>query len=810
MRTWRSRLSRFSPVVLSIAGCLATCVNANSQELQQALNSSGTYPVQVEREDLFLDVTVNGMSISRLSQFVRQGRELFATSETLAALGFRFGAKEKDSQLIALHSLPGLQVKYNAKYQQLSLVAPLDLLDRPVARISATSAFNLPTLATSSIPGLVYNYDVYAQLDEGKTSVSGVSEARVFGLGSGVWKSTMVTRASQGGDQISSYSNLRLDTSWQRDFPEDMVSLAVGDFVTGGLGWTRSARLGGIRLSRNFTLQPFRGTSPLASFSGSALLPSTVDLFINGLKQSSDQVQPGKFELRGIPSFNGLGNAQVVLTDINGQAHTYDMDLYGTPQLLSKGLFDWSLEYGGQRLDYGVNPFSYSDGIASVTGRFGFSDSTTLEGHAELGGVTRQAGVGAIMLIGERAGVLSGSFSSSSAGGESGAQWSSGYQWKASQFSFALNSIRRNPSFRYAASLPNETIGKGSDSAAIGATGVWGSLGLNIVRQQYFDAPTSGLINISWAPPMPKGGTVNISINRSFGLQNDRGDSGRIGVYAFLSIPLDRYTSLSTVAQSGSGGRAISFGASRSPSGRLDEIGWNAQVNSNGGATGGNFELSKSEHYGQFGAGLSWIGETADRSSARSIHVNASGGVVVAAGRIYASRRVDDAFAVVSTNGVPHVPVSLENRKVGETDSTGILFVSQLNAYQRNQLTIDTEALPFDMRIGESLLYAVPEARSGVFIKFDLRQVRALEVEIRDVKGRLIPPGSPVHIASGDSDSNIAVKETIVGYDGIVYLEDALQGTVLTVDSPSGSCQVAVPEIERAKAPGFHGALTCR
>jgi len=66
---------------------------------------------------------------------------------------------------------------------------------------------------------------------------------------------------------------------------------------------------------------------------------------------------------------------------------------------------------------------------------------------------------------------------------------------------------------------------------------------------------------------------------------------------------------------------------------------------------------------------------------------------VLTGGGLFVSPRIDDAFAVVDT-GVPGVGVSLENRPVGKTDSSGLLMVPGLRAYETNRLTIDPDDLP--------------------------------------------------------------------------------------------------------------------
>src|SRR5690606_34292039 len=108
----------------------------------------------------------------------------------------------------------------------------------------------------------------------------------------------------------------------------------------------------------NFALQPYQTTAPLASFVGEAVLPSTVELYINGLRQSTQRVPPGQFQIDSLPSLNGAGRAEVIVTDINGQRRILNFDFYGAPSLLRQGLFDWSVETGFVRNDYGLRSSS--------------------------------------------------------------------------------------------------------------------------------------------------------------------------------------------------------------------------------------------------------------------------------------------------------------------------------------------------------------------------------------------------------------------------------------------------------------------
>ena len=46
--------------------------------------------------------------------------------------------------------------------------------------------------------------------------------------------------------------------------------------------WGRSVRFGGIQFGTNFSTQPTLVTTPLLFAQGEAIVPSTVDVFVNG------------------------------------------------------------------------------------------------------------------------------------------------------------------------------------------------------------------------------------------------------------------------------------------------------------------------------------------------------------------------------------------------------------------------------------------------------------------------------------------------------------------------------------------------
>ena len=85
-----------------------------------------------------------------------------------------------------------------------------------------------------------------------------------------------------------------------------------------------------------------------------------------------------------------------------------------------------------------------------------------------------------------------------------------------------------------------------------------------------------------------------------------------------------------------------------------------------------------------------------------------------------------------------------------------------LNAYQNNQIAIDSMKLPADARIARTSMTVVPQAQSGVVAHFGVSRYRAASVILHDAAGRPLPAGAHVHHAESSAD-------TIVGYDGNVH-----------------------------------------
>lgn len=753
--------------------------------------------------DLYLDVTLNGAS-KGLVHFDYRDERLWATAAILQQLSFVLPPSLQASRdPIALDSLSELKIDYDARQQTLTLIAPLSMLKLETTTHSTRT--NKRPKASAS-PGLLLNYNLYGSQTQNSTkSLSAYTELRAFNA-LGVVSSTALTTAKTATND-SRHSQwdgqtMRLDTSWSQSFPDKLLTVRAGDILTGALSWTRSTRLGGLQIGTNFNLQPYRSTTPLPSFFGSATLPSKVELFVDGLKHYSGEVPAGPFELDTAPSISGAGKAQLVVTDALGQSTTLNFSLYDAQRLLQPGLADWSVELGAVRENYGLESFDYGNDIAaSGTWRYGVSNRFTAETHAEVTKGLSNAGVGGTWLLGRSGGVLFASLAGSKSQGQGGMQYSTNYSWNNSRFNIGVGATGTTGDYRDVGTQYGSAPARRSEQISTGySTQSLGSFGLSYNQVAQAQQETTQFASASWSKSF--GGRLSVSANYN----HDINDSANNSASLSASFSLGRNISMSNSMQHTDDSTAFATNVSR-PAPNAGGIGWRVQarhsiddsMNSKD-STVGLGEMDYLGRYGQVQAGVS----SSDDSYAT--YASAKGSLVTMGGGILAARQINSGFAVVSTDGIANVPVLLQNNLIGTTNSRGLLLVTPLNAYQDNKIDINPIDLPADLRIDKVNIDATPTDRAGILVAFGITPVRSASVILIDSDGQLLPLGSQVRQLS-----NQEVPSTVIGFDGEVYLDTLDEHNVLEVTTPSGDrCTVSFDYRKQGDEIPLLGPFICQ
>lgn len=718
--------------------------------------------------ELYLEVMVNTEATGLILRFTQQGKGLFSSVENLQQLGLdpaRFGASGQAE--VGLDAIAGLTYVYDAARQSLALTVS-DSLRQPYA-VSARAARRAPPSQVT--PGAVLNYEIYSELGETRQSAI-FNDFRYFNS-SGVLSNTGTINLG-GSARDGQHKYMRYDTFWNHADPDTLQSWQVGDLISSSLSWSRAVRMGGFQWRKNFQLRPDLLTFPVATLDGTALVPSSLNLLINGVQQYSASVPSGPFVLNQVAGINGAGLATVITRDALGRSVATTLPLYVDTRLLATGLSDYSLEIGALRRDYGTRSFGYERSpVASASGRYGVSDTLTIEGHAEVGKGVLNAGAGALLRLGQ-AGVINGALTASSCSGTgsgTGLQASVGYQYLGPRFSIDAQSVRASAAYGDLASRDGSAVTRMADRLSLNlALPAGQSVNLSYIGYRTPGAETSKIATLGYSTTLFNGIFFNLSAFQDLQQRDKR------GLYFGLSMAFDNNISVSTSSsrQNDVGSRSISAQQGADFGGGF---GWTVQAGTAGGMA---YRQGQIEYLGSDGRLMARVQSNALGSASA---LGAAGALVLMDGHLATARQVGNGFAMVSTGGVANVPVLHENRQIGVTGRSGYLLVPNLNAYGDNQIAIGTDGLEVDARVPVTNLNVVPRSLSGVLAAFPVERYSAATVVVHGDDGKPLVTGLPVlHVQSG--------KRTVVGFDGVVFADELQADNELRIGDDDTACTV--------------------
>jgi outer membrane usher protein len=704
-------------------------------------------------EDIqYLELVVNGARSNFVAPVHVKGGLLAIDAADLRQAGLPLPGAAGSGR-VWLDSVPQLSVRLDTAQLMLHLAVPPEWLPMQHVGSRAARAF-APAQASS---GALLNYGIHGQHSPQADSLSAWTELRLFGTW-GVLSTTAAGRTGGGGV-------VRHDTRFTRVDQQRALTFEAGDLVTRGTAWSSAVRLGGVQVSRDFSVRPDLVTYPLPEFAGEAALPGTAELFINGYRADAAQVQPGPFQFTGVPFINGAGEAVVTVTDALGRQFSTMLPFYVAGELLRPGLSDFSLAAGALRRSHGLRSFDYGQVAASAHWRHGLNEVLTLETRAEAASSLRLAGVGTLLQVGNL-GVLNLAANGSGLAGEKGWQLSAGYRYSRPGASLAVQHSRHSADFNELATLGRE----GAASRTTTLTAAWqlagSSLGAGYFDITGRDRQRTRLLNLSWGVPLGRQASLHASGNRELG----RG-GWTAGLTVMASIGARRGTASAGVEQGSA--RDLAWRAS-----------WQRTVPTQGGL---GFSASVHDGVSQPRSGQAeavWRSRVAELRAGvqggggmESWWGDASGSLVMMDGALLPANRVGDGFVLVNT-GQPGVGVRYENQPVGRSDARGRLLVPWATAYYPGRYVIDALDLPLDLVASQTEQRVAVARGSGYRVDFAVRRVSSARVVLRDLRGEPLPAGTKLRIeGAGD---------TYVGWEGFAYLEDVSGKETIEAHLPEG------------------------
>lgn len=591
-------------------------------------------------------------------------------------------------------------------------------------------------------------------------------------------------RAATGRDDF-----VRQETRFTFDDTRRLVRYRLGDFTASGRELGGGARMAGLSISKQYDISPYFIRYPGLALSGTLETPSEVSVYVNGVRVRRDTLPAGDFSFANLPRATGAGQTELVVVDAFGRERRVAAPFYVSPLMLRPGLNAFSYDIGVKRKSFGSDSFDYGGPVFVGFHQVGAGRDLTLGGRLEADGDVVNGGPLARMLLG-RAGELDLALAVSRADDGDGTAFLAGYTYAGSAASVQLAATHRSRD--YANLFLAAADDKASDEwrASAGIHRPWlGSVSVARTVSRYFVAVERIQTSLFYNRHVFGLGVLFLRATRI--------DAGTIEdqVFAGLSVNLGDGASASVDHQVRED-RPTSHVALRksAPLGP----GWGYRLEGTRGedTTGATANDGEAflEYRGPWGV---YRADARTGPFAETYVASAAGAVVATGGRVFATRPVNDGFAVVRVPDVPDVKVFYSNTLVGRTNTRGELAVPNLISYVDNRLSIDDGDVPINFEIDDVRRTVSIPLRGAGTVTFPVRRLQGF-------KGTLLVRRAGTEEAAEFAALTLRVDgeptRGLVGRGGTFYLENIAPGTYpATLVWKHAECRfkMVVPESDR-------------
>jgi outer membrane usher protein len=696
------------------------------------------------------------------------------TADRLSLLSFS-GARWLCAEQIAL--------SYRLDQTQLTLA-----LDFPPELFggSTTSLRMDDRLPVTSARGGFLNYDLRYDHTAGVSSVGANWEVGAFAR-LGLFTSSFFSGNNDRG-------TIRLDTALRRDDPERITSAIAGDTITRPGSYGAAVRMGGLQYQRNFGTAPLLITYPQADVAGTAVVPSTVDIYINNAKAYSTPIKPGPFSVQNLPVPVGAGNVQVVVRDVFGKESTAVVPYVRYDSMLKQGLQDFSYEAGFLRRNYAVESSDYGDWAAVATHRYGVTNWLTLEGHGEvmadrgnLGGVV-QVTMPVLGLVG-----VGGAVSTGDGTGKLGKVF---FQRNERNWSVGAAAQQQSQNYLDVASEPGQIRTLGTRQVS-GSARVTDRNWLNVLGLRTYDQTgTFDTATLGWSFSLTRSATLTANLSRFSGSQQPTNNVFSI----MLALPLGErdYATISAERRSNPSETNALLNVSRNLL-ETDSFGYRVLAGQQSDAKRLELGAFWRTGVGEFGV------EAADSFDVRATRAYARGSVAAVGGEWRISRYLDQSFAMVKVADFPDVRVYANSQPVGKTDSSGVAVIPRLSGFLPNTITFEAEDIPLDGSFGENAKQVKIANRMGVLVDMGVLRRLSATLTLTEASGRPVPAGASARVGETEEEFPVARR-------GRVYVSGLERGklNVLNVRISERACRATVELPAEFASGSTLGSFTCQ
>ena len=242
----------------------------------------------------------------------------------------------------------GIKAEYSAQKIALDLTVDLPLrveksiqIDQRRAQSGETA---LPTVEAQKY-SLILNTRVVQSWQQSNLAPT-IQRGRVFtdwAGRTGDWvtevSGSFATDATGGGFN-------RTDSRLVRDWGDEAIRLTLGDALSAPRGALGSQVFGGIRLTRQFSINPKINNLSQPSDRLSLTTGAAVDVDVNGFLVRTLRLDPGVYNLKDIYAFQGANDVSIRVIEPGGRVIVKRFDYFFDSTLLAPDLHEWDLAWG--------------------------------------------------------------------------------------------------------------------------------------------------------------------------------------------------------------------------------------------------------------------------------------------------------------------------------------------------------------------------------------------------------------------------------------------------------------------------------
>lgn len=722
--------------------CGMGAINTNA-ELSQESNQIKSPEV------LIVNIWINGVDYHTETVTFSENGKRFVECEALSDIGIRV---EKISRHLAKKDFcsltqPGITVEDDYSLQAIKIFFPADFF------VGTDYELEIEVPEKANFGGFV-NYSLFYGKDEEDQEFNTFSE---FGIFKDYWlfKNAFLYRNEP---EETEQTFLRVNSTLDIDFPTKFLKLTFGDTTSPYNLLNNSFRFGGLSFGTNYIDRPDFVYWNIPALNGSASLPSTVDLFINGVRLYRDSITPGTYNLPAGGVVNQAGDAQIVVEDILGNRTVRSFPVYINSRLLKPRLNEYNISLGKLRYNYDLVDDDYRDFFSKLYFRRGITSSTTLgldllysEDVSNVDVLWTQ-GISKYFLLDTAV-----SASKADRIDEQGYAAAVGLSRSSQYWSVGLNSRYFTQEYQY---LNTDLYDSEIETSSIlyfnfSNLKIIDGLNFNFIYQSYYnefdDSPREDrkFFDIRATKALTRNLYTDFGYYKDFSEDGDQGfriafyyNWGERGRISLDHDTADNETSLSyahrTMTQNG-------FDYVVSVNRSDEEINYNAYGLWK--TSVGNLQLSHDEYE--------------DR---RNSQVTFDGALVWMGNKVALTKYADNAFALVNVDQHSDIDIYRSATRVGSTNKQGYMFVHNLIPYIHYDISFDHNQLAMDETFEHSSKKLVGLDQRGYRLDFPIYKTKRVAVKLKDAQQNSLVAGSEVLV------DGLSQEASFVDSQGMVYI----------------------------------------